>query len=394
MPSYRKLPSGRWQAVVKHPSGKRYTKTDPLKKVVAEWATGLELEIRRGVFVDPNAGKITLEQWWVTWLETRSVEKATASKSETHWRVHVRPAFGSWPIGSIRPLDVRKWVAAKANSNTDGRGGEALATALRLLRQLLEAAVEAKVIRENPAESVKAPTPPKHVDRFLSLEEAHTLVACVLMPDRSVRVPRHVPYPRIPDPANRLFVKLMLDAGLRWQEAAGLHVFRVDLKRRVLRVQEVVERGRVVKLQPKSEAGSRVVPLTDELVKLLRAHLKGLGAGAGGLVFPGADGRPLDYRNWLKRVWAPAVALSGLPEPAPTPHDCRHSYGSWLAEEGVPPTEIRDLMGHSSLRAVERYVHSSEVRMERARNALGARRAHGGESQSKKPHSPGGESGA
>ena len=78
-----------------------------------------------------------------------------------------------------------------------------------------------------------------------------------------------------------------------------------------------------------------------------------------------------------QRLWGPAVRAAELAAPLPTPQDYRHSYGSWLADTGVPPHEIKVLMGYSSLRAVERYIHASEARMDRARDALGARRAHG-----------------
>lgn len=390
MATFRRLPSGKWQAAVWHPSRHRYYRTDPLKKVVQEWAADLELQIRRGVFVDPDAGKLMLREWWTEWSGERTVERATSSKNETHWRVHVAPAFGSWPLASIQPWDVQRWVARMVKAKV---GPEALATALRLLRQLLEAAVLAKKISTNPADGVKAPTPPKHVDRILDIDEARALLEAITMPDRSAQVARGTKYPRIPDTTNRLFVKLMLDAGLRWQEAAGQHVFRVDRKRRRLRVQEVVERGsRVIKPKPKSEASGRWVPLTDELVDELESYLED--HPGDGLLFPAADGGPLDYSNWLKRVWKPAIATAGLIDPQPTPHDCRHSYGSWLAEQSVPPHEIMVLMGHSSLRAVERYIHASEVRMERARQALCARTAHGGESQRRKAPSPGTGNGA
>src|ERR1700712_3597805 len=103
-------------------------------------------------------------------------------------------------------------------------------------------------------------------------------------------------------------------------------------------------------------AGQRVVPLTDERVDELGFHL---GARPpGGLVFEG-----LVCANWRHRVWAPAIKAAGRLDPQPTPHDCRHSYGSWLADEGVPTQEIAALMGHSSLRAVERYIHASEGRL-------------------------------
>lgn len=389
MPSYRRLASGNWQAGVFHPSGARYYKTDPLKKVVKDWAEVLELQIRRGTFVDPKGGKSTLEEWWVEWSNTRTVAAATASKAETHWRIYVGPAFGSWPLATIGRFDVLTWVGKAAAEKAKGKGGgEALATAVRLLVQLLDAAVEAKRIPINPAKGITAPTPPKHVDRFLDYEERGLLLEAVTMPDRSAPVPRGVKYPRVPDPANRLFVKLMLDAGLRWQEAAGQHIFRVDLRRKRLRVQEVVERkSRVIKLQPKSAAGSRWVPLTDELCTDLEEYLASHPT-KDGLLFPAADGGTLDYANWLKRVWAPAVAAAGLADPQPTPHDCRHSYGSWLADDNVPPHVIKALMGHGSMRAVERYIHASESRMGRARDALYARTAHGPGSEQRKTPSP------
>lgn len=382
MASFRKLPSGRWQAVVKHPSGRRYTRSDPLKRVVVEWAAEREAEIRRGDFIDPNAGKATLGEWWIKWSTTRVLEKATVAKRESLWRVHVQPAFGSWPLASIQSWDVEAWVARLQH---DKVGGEAAASAFRLLKQLLADATRHKLIRSNPAELVKTPDSLKHVDRFLSIEEADRLVAAITMPDKSVKIRRDQPFPRIPDPASQLMVRMMLDAGLRWQEVAGLHGFRVDLMRRVVTVQEVAERDRTIKLKPKSKAGARVVPLTDELVELLSAHLAG--RDREGLVFGDVDGRPLDYANWLKRVWRPAVAVAKLSDPQPTPHDCRHSYGSWLADQGVPPHHIAKLMGHASLRAVERYIHSSEARLEAARGALGARRAHGGVQKVKRPAS-------
>jgi integrase len=197
----------------------------------------------------------------------------------------------------------------------------------------------------------------------------------------------------VPDVEQQFFVKLMLDAGLRWQEAAGLHHFRVDVRRRRVRIQEVAERDGSIKPQPKSKAGGRWVPLTEELVSMYLELYPA--SDREGLVFKGdTEGRALDYSNWARRTWAPAIAAAGLADPQPTPHDCRHSYGSWLAEGGVPAHEIKDLMGHGSLRAVERYIHSSEARLDRAREALGARVAHGAESQQRKPRSPGRETGA
>ena len=389
MPSFRKLPSGKWQAAVKHPSGKRYTRTDPLRRVVAEWAAELETQIRRGDFVDPNAGKVTLSAWWEKWSELQQVEATTASKRETLWRLYVEPAFGTWPLATIQSWDVETWVAKMAKARVKPHSA---AESVRLLKHMLADAVRHRVIRTNQAELVKTPATAKHDDRILDDEEIDRLLEAITKPGPREGTARGESRPRVPDEENRVFVGLMLLAGLRWEEASGLHGFRVDLMRRKLRVREVIVRGRKVKGTPKSEAGERDVPLGDDLV----AGLSQLMAARPreGLIFVEADGRPLDYSNWLKRVWNRAVADAGLSEPLPTPHDCRHTYGTMLAEEGVPPHEIMALMGHSSLRAVERYIHAREARLDRAREALGARRAHGRSGTRRSPVSAEGGNGA
>jgi integrase len=155
----------------------------------------------------------------------------------------------------------------------------------------------------------------------------------------------------------------MAYAGLRWGEVAGLHAHRVDLAARRLTVVEVLRRDATVKDRPKSAAGQRYVPLERRLVDLLGELVP-----ASGMVFPG-----LHYTNWRRRVFAPAVLAAGLAAPLPTPHDLRHTFGSWLAGNGVPPTDIMALMGHSTLRATERYLHSGNDRFERALTALPAR---------------------
>jgi integrase len=154
----------------------------------------------------------------------------------------------------------------------------------------------------------------------------------------------------MPTDRDKAIVRLMAYAGLRFSEVAGLHSHRVDLGRQRLIVVETLRRDMSVKPVPKSTAGQRFVPLGPELVAMLEPML------GEGLVFPG-----LAYTNWRRRVFVP------------TPHDLRHTFGSWLAGGGVSPTDIMALMGHSTLRATERYLHSSEDRFARARLALPVR---------------------
>ncbi len=344
MAHVRKLKSGKWQATVRHPAGQRWSKSDPLKKVVQEWAAEVERKMRRGEFIDPRAGKLTLGEWWDKWFATKRLEQATVDAYTSRWRNHIEPSFGSWPLASIQSWDVEKWVTDLGRS---GVGKPTVQESLALLSQMLEAAARHQLITADPTTLVRAPTPDRHVDRFLSRAEADQLLREFTGQDL-------------------LLVKLMLYCGLRFQEAIGLRRFRVDFLRKRIQIAKVQPRKGGEK-RPKSDAGTRPVPLTDDLaVELSQA----IPAPDDGLVITGRDGGRVRSENWRKRVWLPAVKRAGFQDPQPTPHDLRHTYGSWLAEDGVPPHQIAALMGHASLRSVERYIHASEARFEQARAAL------------------------
>lgn len=339
-------PKGLWQATVRHPSGDRFSKSDPLKKVVETWAADEEAKIRRGEWVNPHGGKMTLAEWRDKWLETRRVETATTDKTNSWWRNHIEPAFGSWPLASIQSWDVETWVTAMEKRKV---GAETMRSSLRHLRLMLKDAVKHRLLMSNPADGVKADTPPPHIDRILTRDEAERLLEQFTGEDR-------------------VFVEMLLYCGLRFQEGAGLRRFRVDLLRKRIQIAKVLPRKGGEK-RPKTDAGVRPAPLTDELVLSLS---KLIPAPDDGLVFTSPEGGRLRYDNWLRRVWQPALRAAKLPDPQPTPHDLRHTYGSWLGEDNVPPHQIAALMGHKSLRSVERYIHATEARFEQARAALGA----------------------
>lgn len=343
MAHIRKLKSGRWQATVRHPSGQRWSRSDSLKRVVKDWADETEARMRRGDFLDPAGGKMILSDWWAKWSTTRRVEEATRRKNTSHWGVHVEPAFGTWPLATVKSWDVERWVSDMVAAEV---GPTTVAASLNLLTQLLNAAVKHQLISVNPAVLVKAPTVPKHKDRFLTHEEADRVLEQL-------------------DGTHHLFVQLLLGTGLRWGEAAALDGRHVNFLRKTVTVEQALGRDGKIK-PPKTTAGYRDVPLTAELTEGLSRHVVNLAKP----VFQQPNGERFDYSNWRARIWVPSVRRAHLDAPQPTPHDCRHSYGSWLGEAGVQPQDMAALLGHSDWRMVQRYVHASQTRFTRARAAL------------------------
>lgn len=63
-------------------------------------------------------------------------------------------------------------------------------------------------------------------------------------------------------------------------------------------------------------------------------------------------------RDWFRhRVFRPAVEAAGL-EWRVRVHDLRHASASWALAGGATVQQVREHLGHVSLRAVERYLHS------------------------------------
>jgi site-specific recombinase XerD len=323
------------------PDGTRRTHTDPLKGRVKTWAEDLEAEIRNGTWTDPRSGRMTVDQWWAKWSDTRVIERATRDRDASHYRNHVKPRWGAVPLSAVTSWDVEAWIA---NMVKLGVGKPTIQHAVRLLRHLMGEAAKHRLIKANPVVDAKLPKAAKHVDRFLTRDEWDRLAA------------------EVTHPRDRAMISLLCLAGLRWGEVAGLHHHRVNLATRRLLVVEAARRDRTIKDMPKSSAGQRYVPIVDELARALDPVLV---PGSTELVFPGVS-----YTNWRRRVFVPAVERAELALPWPTIHDLRHTFGSWLAEGGTPPTDIMALMGHGSLRATERYMHAYESRFERAVSAL------------------------
>jgi integrase len=73
-------------------------------------------------------------------------------------------------------------------------------------------------------------------------------------------------------------------------------------------------------------------------------------------VFSGAFGRPLDPEAVTRKLGR-ILRAAGLPAERPV-HLLRHSCASLLIEQGVPPLEVQELLGHEDVATTLRiYAH-------------------------------------
>jgi hypothetical protein len=104
--------------------------------------------------------------------------------------------------------------------------------------------------------------------------------------------------------------------------------------------------GRGYKHRPKSTAGIRVVPLAEVVAEVLGHFLPG---DRRSLLFPEATRYVLRHgylravRQATKGGYLVGLDLRG-------PHDLRHTFATWLEDDGIPTRVIDELMGHAATR--------------------------------------------
>lgn len=371
------LPSGKWRAVWRNAEGRSRSKSGIKSKPAAERFAGeQESKARRG---DPtDLGKMpTWGDWCPIWLGARQTEASTSKQDLLRVRKYLVPKWSAHRLNRITRTHVQAWV----NELLDFQIGVdaedeprflSPATIDRIYR-LFSASMKAATLDEDvpllvsPCRDIDIPDAAPGHEHFLTRLE-HSMVAALMN-----------------DPW-RAMVEMLGGTGMRFGEAAGLHWQRVDFDKMLIDIVETWEpvSGKI-KPYPKGVA-RRAVPIPDWLLPTLQAQLERAGAHAGkcgvshrpggaacrsALVIPAPKGGPMDGANLGRRDWATAVTAAGIGHTRL--HDLRHSYASWLVQDGVMLQEVQRLLGHKSILTTQRYAHLGTSQNERVLAALNSR---------------------
>ncbi len=340
----RKLPSGRWQARITLPDGEQIAIGSYATKTEADKALlDAAVDQRQGTFVDPSLGRITFGEYSTQWLVERStIRQRTRELYDQQLRVHLLPVFAKVELASMTPAMIRQWHArcvasAKPSPST-------LAKSYRLLRTILNTAVEDELLVRNPCMIRGAGVERTPERPVATIEQVYQIAEAI-------------------EPCYRMLVLLATFTGLRFGELSALTRARVDLQGRTVTVAEAVSElkgGTRVVGEPKTWAGRRKVGIPGALVEPLRMHLVQFAEpGAKGLVFVGPKGGPLRRGNF-SNVWKRAVRPLGLDDLHF--HDLRHTGNTLAAATGASTKELMARMGHSSTRAALIYQHATHER--------------------------------
>jgi integrase len=355
----RELPSGRWQVRYRGPDGKLRPAPNTFKdkRSAQRWLSLKEAEIARGEWIDPDAGKVTVEEWGRRWLA--SVEPSLKPKTRELYgsllRTLVVPRFGSTDVGDVRPIMVSEWVASMSER---GLGPSRIRQGYRVLSLMMAAAVINEMVKTSPCRGVRLPRLPQTEPHVMTVEEVERLIAAA-------------PHP------HDLMIQILAYAGLRIGEALALRRSCIDPDTGYLLVAETVTevKGKLVFGTPKSHQ-QRKIKIPGFLVDALRRHLDQMtDKDPSALLFVGRTGNAFRYGSWRKWQFDPAVKRAGLEDV--TPHDLRASHASWVAERhGVMAAARR--LGHSNASVTTRhYARAVEGRDEQIADTFDENRTTG-----------------
>ena len=337
----RQLKSGRWQARYRGPEGLMRTapRTFERKRDAELFLAQTQTDMARDDWIDPYLAEIPLATYGKEWIEQRpGLSETTIERYESAFRRQIVPNLGQLAVGDIRDPTVRKWRRDLLDA---GVGPASVSKAYRLLRAIMNTAVDDGLIRRNPCR-VRGADADKSPERPV-LTIAQVFAVADAMPVRF-----------------RALVLFATFTSLRFGELAALRRADIDLDAgtvTVRRSQAELRNGRLLIKDPKSHAGRRTVPLPAALLPELRWHLERFsGPGPDGVVFVGAEGGTLRRQNFRK-IWVKALAHAEVP-PVHF-HDLRHTGNMLAASSGASLRDLMDRMGHASTRAAMIYLHVS-----------------------------------
>lgn len=293
---------------------------------------------------------MTVYELALRYTETKTaVKQSTRTGYKTVLNFLSANEFGSRKIKDVTTLDAKEWLISLQRDL--GKRYSSIHCIRGVLRPAFQLAEEDDLIRRNPFNFelasilvndmvVREALTPKQERRFLEF----------------VSSDKH--YRRYYD---AFFV--LLNTGLRISEFCGLTIADIDFERGSIKVDKQLQRSSDMRYyieRPKTESGTRYVPMTEGVADCFKHVLVNRGTpaheptvdGVSGFLFLDKNGMPRVALHWEKYFQYAVAKHDRIYKdelPKITPHVCRHTFCSKMARRGMDPAKLKYIMGHSDI---------------------------------------------
>jgi integrase len=346
--------SPRFEAWVWSPrDGRKIQKSFPTPAAAKGWRRDAMAAVAGGKMRAPTAATIADEtRAWMGRVDRgeirtrggRPYKPAVLRLYRRDLETYIVPELGALRLSQIRRRDVQALVDRLVG---DGLSGSRIRGIVNALRAVLRRPLQDDELGANPTDRLNLPADSKPRERAASPAEAAELLDALPIEQRALWA-------------------VAFYAGLRRGELRGLRWSDIDDAVTEIRVQrgwDEIE-GEIA---PKSEKGTRRVPIAGALRLILLEHRARTGRRGGDLVFGRTATEPFTpthIRKLALGAWAAAAVGAFLRhEPFPVElepiglHECRHTFVSLMHAAGRSLEEIGDYVGHSSAYMTDQYRH-------------------------------------
>jgi integrase len=332
--------------------GDRQRKHFPNKKAADSFRIQIEGQMQAGTY-RPNADKVTVKEVCDSFLEhcagRNKRDERMTRKMLTVYKGHVNNHIlhGQYGIGSrkLSQLTTRTVGDFRDCLRNAGVSVPTTRKILATLHSALAYAITQDWVAINAAHGIRVIGPRDEGSKKTNPPSKEGMRAVLDAADEDLRL--------------KLFFAASTGArageqwAVRWRDLdlqkGKLHITR--------RVDAYGEEG-----APKTSAGVRTVPISEQLVTMLKAwKLKTTFKRSDDLIFPNSEGKHIGHDNLVKRSFLPLFEkLEAVPSPPRrfNWHALRHFAVSCWIEGGFAPKTVQTFAGHASLQVtMDRYGH-------------------------------------
>ncbi|MCZ0979399.1 site-specific integrase [Streptomyces diastatochromogenes] len=323
--SIAKRPNGKWRARYRDAAGREHARHFDRKVDAQRWLDEETASIVTGQYVDPQARKVTVDEWCDTWIEGYGSRRESSVRQAKVHLARIRQEFGPLPLAAVQPSAIRNWLA---RLRKEGLSASYLFALHSRLSQVMKDAVLDRKVPANPCSRRTSPGAGK--------QRAYVATEAQLWGLYEQAEEQY-----------RLALLLGAFVGLRTAEACGLRPEDVDLDGRT-----ITPTVQYPALPLKSEMSGETVPIPDSLVSVL----KPLCTGRTHLLVDedGVQVGPWQVEREMRRIRGKVAGLPG----GFRFHDLRHFYASLLIASGADVKVVQHRLRHASAKTtLDTYGH-------------------------------------
>lgn len=303
------------------------------KKEVMEKLNQIRYGIMTGTFVDKSG--ITFYQLAKQMIDDKTnlnYVKETSGFRDMETLKRLKPLYDI-PLQQINETMLKNFLLQEQHYSQSMIDKE-----YQMMKRTFQEAIARDILVKNPLERVKKPKSKKPLRkiRALTVEEQRKLMQILTSED--------IPY------SQQMLLSML--TGMRMGEINALQTGDIFLDFRRMTVQRTISKGAkgeaILAAQPKTMAGTRKIPITDDVCAILKDVLQ---FADGGLLFRHKGG--MITTNQVNAQFQRILKKYDIVDPAiqgdVTLHSLRHTYATRCIEAGMQPKVLQLLLGHTDI---------------------------------------------